>query len=345
MRWHDPQKPGGFGRKNPPRSPGHGLGRTPKPFAGQTAVRSAAFSPAARAGLLSLKRKSLRFLPENSLAGGTLPWVIGIMVFLCTLASIFAFALHQSMGDWADKLSQQISVQIVTADGKARRQQADAALALLPTIPGIENAVRLSDAESKALLEPWLGAGNVTDDLPVPILIEVTTSPGARIDLAALKAQVQQVAPDANLDDHERWLVQLNRLSTSLQMVALLVVGLILSATAAIAAFGTRAGLSSHRASIEIMHHMGAEDGLIANEFRYRFMLQGLKGGLGGLIAGLLVMLTLGHFASQIGSGLVPDLSLSALAWLLLILLPVFAALLTMMAAHLTVHRELAGYP
>lgn len=287
----------------------------------------------------------IRFLPKGGIAGGALPWVIGVMVYLCGLAAGFGLAVNAAVGDWAASLSREISVQVVHPDAAERQAQADAAMAVLEKTPGIAAVTPVSDAEAAALLEPWLGAGNVTADLPIPILLDVRLAPGVAIDVTALEAAVKAAAPAAALDDHERWLTRLNRLAGALETVAAAVVGLIFAATAAIAAFGTRAGLASHKDSIEIMHHMGAEDRVIAGEFRHRFMVQGLKGGIGGIVFAAATLLITDRFAEQLGRGLIPALDLSAYEWLALALLPVFAALLTRLSAQITVRRELAKLP
>jgi len=286
--------------------------------------------------------RSIRFLPENSIAGGALPWVIGVMVYLSSLATAFGIAVNDAVGDWAADLSRSISVQIVSADAEVRERQADAAVARLEEIPGVVKVHRVTDPEMSGLLEPWLGRGNVTADLPIPVLIEVTLESGRAVATEALAASLQQVAPSAEVDDHQRWLAALERLTDSLQAVAAVVVALLLAATAAIAAFGTRAGLAGHRESIEIMHLMGAEDNAIAGEFRQRFMMQGFKGGVLGLAAGTATVLITDHLARELGGGLLPTLDLGLVAWLLLMLLPPLAAALTMLAAQLTVRRELA---
>lgn len=290
-------------------------------------------------------RPRFSFLPQGSIAGGALPWVLGVMVFLCTLSASFGLTLDSAVNEWAGSLSRQISVQIVTADREDRERQAAAALTILKDTPGIKAVRRIDDSETTALLEPWLGKGNVTPDLPVPILLDVELLPGYNMNLTALGARLSKDAPDAALDDHERWLVSLNRLAKSLQAVSGLVVALILAATAAIAAFGTRAVLASHRETIEIMHWMGAEDRTIAGEFRYQFMLQGLKGGLAGLIMGVLVLFSVDYFADQLGRGLIPQLDPGFFGWIAILVLPIFAAILTMTAAHLTVRRELSKMP
>jgi len=289
--------------------------------------------------------RSIRFLPDNSIAGGALPWVIGVMVYLSTLASGFGLALNAAMGDWASSLADSVSVQIVNAQAEERDAQAAAALEILRATPGVRSARRVSPAETAALLEPWLGRGNVTDALPVPALLDVILEPGRSVASEALAARLEPAAPDAEIDDHARWLARLEDLTEALQGVAAVVVGLLLAATAAIAAFGTRAGLASHRESIEIMHLMGAEDSAIAGEFRHRFMLQGLKGGLLGLVLGTATLIVTDHLARELGAGLVPALALGGLDWLSLGLLPALAAGLTMLAAQVTVRRELAHLP
>jgi len=289
--------------------------------------------------------RGVRFLPAKGIAGGTLPWVIGVMVYLSALAGGFGFAMNNAVGAWAAGLSNSISVQIVTPEAEARERQAEAAIEVLGEVPGVRAVERVGTGETQALLEPWLGAGNVSEELPIPVLLEVTLAPGRSVDTDALAARVQRAAPDAAFDDHGRWLAQLNRLTETLRIVAGVVVGLLLAATAAIAAFGTRAGFAGHRDSIDIMHLMGAEDSTIAGEFRYRFMLQGLKGGIGGLVLGIATLLVTDRMAGELGEGLIPTLDLAALEWVALALLPGFAAALTMLAAQMTVKRELARLP
>lgn len=292
-----------------------------------------------------MARRHVRFLPEGSIAGGALPWVTGVMVFLSALAAGFGFALHGAVGDWASDLSRRISVQIVAAEQGERERQSEAALRLLKAMPGIGAAERVSQEETARLLEPWLGTGGVSDDLPVPVMLDLTRADNAAIDIRALTAALRTVAPDARVDDHQDWLNRLERLSRAMQIIAGMVVGLVLAATAAIAVFGTRAGLASQQASISIMHHMGATDQLIAAEFRRRFLMQGLKGGVGGLLMAAAIMGSTGALAARLGGGLVPKMALSPLGWAVLLALPLFAAFLTMMAAHVTVRRDLARMP
>lgn len=286
-----------------------------------------------------------QFLPKGSIAGGGLPWVTGVMVFLSALAGGFGLALHGMFDDWSQDLEHRISIQIVAPEKEDREMQIPAVLALLEDVPGIAEAKLLSTDETMRLLEPWLGAAAHADDLPIPALIDVRIASGMRVDPRALEAALIAVAPGARVDDHQDWLLRLERLARTFEAVSALVVALILAATAAIAVFGTRAGLASHSETIAILHHMGATDSMIAAEFRRRFMIQGLKGAIGGLAMAMLLILLAGSLAGQIGGGLVPSMRLEPTAFALLLVLPVFAAFLTMIAAHLTVRHDLARMP
>lgn len=287
-------------------------------------------------------RPPVRFLPPGREGGGVLPWVIAVMMYLCALAAAAGIALNGALTEWSGDLTNRITVQITHADAAERARQTEAALARLADTPGVASARALTDPEVAALLEPWLGSGNVTDDLPVPTLIDVMLDRDRRIDLDALAAKLARVAPDAQLDNHQQWLGRLLKLSGMLEFVALSVVAMVVLSTAAIVVFGTRTGLASHRDSVEIMHLIGAEDRIIAGEFQYRYMLHGFKGGVIGVVAAGATLAGLGRLIGAVGEGLVPLVALSPMEFALLALLPFAASALTMLTARVTVRHALA---
>jgi hypothetical protein len=48
---------------------------------------------------------------------------------------------------------------------------------VLEQTPGVDSARVITDAEQRALLEPWFGPDLPVEDLPVPRLIEITETP------------------------------------------------------------------------------------------------------------------------------------------------------------------------
>src|SRR5690606_14033966 len=99
-----------------------------------------------------------------------LPWVIAVMVYLSALSAAGVMALRGSVALWSDDMERQLTVQIVTGDAASRDRQTAAAATYLRSVPGVAAVHKLDQEEVDALLEPWLGVGNVSADLPVPAL-------------------------------------------------------------------------------------------------------------------------------------------------------------------------------
>lgn len=285
--------------------------------------------------------KAFYFLPPREKSNRFLPLIIAVMAYLALIGSATGLAIFNGTKEWSGELSRTMTVQIVHADAGERERQTGVVLKVLGETPGVLEAQRMSDDDLKALLEPWFGVGNVTDDLPIPEMISVTLRPNARIDGAALTARLQRDAPDAFVDDHQQWIGQLSSLSTMVQVAVLFSIVLIALTTLAIVAFATKAALATHRETIEIVHLIGAKDSLIASEFRKLFMLHGFKGGLIGLIAALITLVAFVYLAGRVGGGLLPKMDLEFGQIVALFLFPFVTSFLAMWTADVTVRHAL----
>jgi cell division transport system permease protein len=284
---------------------------------------------------------SLKLLPDGRESAGILPWVIGVMVYLCALALAGGIGLRAAASGWTADLAQTITVQINVPDAAERNRQAALVRNALEGQPGVASVRQLGPKEMAGLLEPWLGAGNLSADLPVPALLDVKLTDSSAGVIQAIEQRAKAASAAASVDTHQQWLGQLSRFTGSVEWTANLVVLLVALATMAIVAFGTRAGLATHRPTIEILHAMGAEDQLIAREFQGRYLIHGLKGGLIGLVAALGTIFLIGTLAHRIGDGLIGSVVLPWTAWVVLGVLPILAGLLTMATARWTVLRAL----
>ncbi|WCL54958.1 cell division protein FtsX [Gimibacter soli] len=281
------------------------------------------------------------FLPKDQAGDGLLPWVIGVMLFLTGLATAMGLALGQGLDRWSEGLATTLTVQIVDADAAVRARQTEDALKMLRATPGVTKAEVMADADVMALISPWLGDLPIDAGLPVPTLIHVELDKAGAVNTAGLAERLRATAKGARLDDHQAWMASILELVTALRLLLVGIVVLIVLSTVAIVIFGCRAGLATHRDSIEIMHMMGAEDSMIASAFDRRYLLHGLVGGLGGIIMAILVILALLHLAEEMGQGLLTaSLPGSGVLWWLL-LLPVIAGAVTMGTARITVRRAL----
>jgi cell division transport system permease protein len=279
-------------------------------------------------------------LPEGRIAG-PMPWVIAIMMFLTVLAAAAGLGLAGAASRLDDQIGGRITIQVVEADPVQRERQSAAAVAAIRPLPGIIAVRPVPDAEIQALLEPWLGAGLMRSDLPVPALIDVDLTPAGRARIEALRQAVSAAAPAARVDDHAQWLAPLARLIGTLQWLAAGLVLLMVGATAATVVLAARAALDTHRGTIEILHLMGATDLQVARLFQRRIALDALFGGLVGFILGGLVLIAIGDRVTALGSELLGSAAIPPEGWLILVGLPIFGVLLAMLVARLTILRAL----
>ncbi|MGQ0558529.1 MAG: cell division protein FtsX [Sphingosinicella sp.] len=279
-------------------------------------------------------------LPEGRLAG-PMPWVIAIMTFLTILAAAAGLALSGAAGRLEEQIGGRLTVQVVEANPRLRNAQAEGAVGVLRTLPGIAAVSRVGDDEIEALLEPWLGAGVLEADLPVPALIDVDLAARSPGDVERVRRAIAGVAPAARVDDNGSWLAPLAGLITALQWLAAGLVLLMIGATAATVVLAARAALDTHRNTIEILHMMGATDVQVARLFQSRIALDALFGGIVGFVLAAAVMLAIGERVSSLGSELLGSAALPAQGWAMLMAIPIFGVLLAMLVARLTILRAL----
>lgn len=286
---------------------------------------------------------TLNFLPEEKRHEATrlLPYVMAVMVYLSALALMGSLLLHSGFGAWTESLSNRLTVQVTEEDPVKKAADITAVTGLLEKTPGIDGVRRLSDGELEALLEPWLGAGNVTADLPVPAILDVRVSRNLALDLAALRSQVDGISGKIQIDDHQQWLGRFLRLMDTVEYTALGILLLVVLATVCIVIFGTKAGLAEHREIIAILHHLGAHDSMIARAYQNRFLKYGLKGGIIGLLLAYVTLVSLIYLSREVATGLVdtPPIPMTEVA--LLLVVPVVAGGIAMVTARFTVLRHL----
>lgn len=293
-----------------------------------------------KAGVRKFGTADRRLLPEGRLAG-PMPWVIAIMTFLTVLAASAGMGLGHAARSLDGDLAGRVTVQVLQADSQAREAEARAALDALTALPGVARAVRADQRELERLLEPWLGRGGLAGDIPIPAMIDVTLDPAQPSAPAEMRQALRAVAPSARVDDNAAWLAPLTGLIRSLEWLSAALVALMVAASAATVVLAARAAIDTHRATIEVLHLMGATDVQIARLFQRRIALDALFGGIVGLVAAVLVIALLGSNVSAIGSELLGSVALPLWAWAILLVLPLTGVAVAMLVARVTILRAL----
>lgn len=224
-----------------------------------------------------------RLLPGGRLSGPT-PYVIAIMMFVMVVIAAAGLALANAGALVAAGVDNRYSVQI--ADGAAK---APAAVQALRRARGVAAVRQVPVSEMRETLERWLGPEGAKADLPLPAMIDVDLEPGA--SPAAVASQVERAVPGARFVAHEAMLEPVLRAMRALYRLAFALVALIALATAAAVVLAARGALDTNKATIEVMHGIGATDDQVARLFQRKIALDSLSGGLAGAAAAALVLL------------------------------------------------------
>jgi len=270
-------------------------------------------------------------------AGGlrAMTWVMAIMLFLTLLAAALGLGTRQSAQALERQLAGRLTVQVVEGSPVLRDALAARTLAVLRALPDVRRATPVDRNALARLLEPWLGSASADADLPVPAMIDVDLATGADPDRVA--TAVGRISRQSRVDRHQRWMSPVSAFLDTLTWLALALVVLMLAATAAVVVLAARAGLETHRATIEVMHMLGSTDVQVARLFQRRIALDAAIGAAAGGAAALAVLAFLGSRLAALGSELLGGITLGASDWVLLILLPVGFVALATAAARMTI--------
>ncbi|MDR3531295.1 MAG: cell division protein FtsX [Rhodopila sp.] len=292
---------------------------------------------------------------RRAMSDRMLPLLVAAMAFLAAMALAGWFGTASLSRHWQQGVGASLTVQVPQAnDPSARGDQTRlaAVVAMLTGTPGVASAHALSDQELADLLKPWLGQGADRLAIPIPAVIAVRLTDTAT-DLGPLSRRLDQAAPGTLVEDHGVWIRRLAVLARSLQACAGLALLLVAAVAAAVIAVATRAGLSTRREAIEIVHGLGATDSYIAGRFAARATLLAAVGAAGGAVAALPVLLALARMAAPFAGqgGVAGDTIQDALGalppplWFALPCLPVSAAAIGFATAHGAVRRWLRRLP
>jgi len=262
-------------------------------------------------------------------------------MFINVLAAAAGLAMGGAALSLSDDLAHRLTIQIVEANPDIRSAQTQAVHHLLSGMPSIKSVNIVDDATLNRLVEPWLGKDAAEAGLPYPALIDVTLQDDANIDLRGLTADLVAVAPSVHVEPDMHWLSPFARLLTLLSVLAAGIVVLMMVAVAAAVVLSARAALNTHHSTIDILHLMGASDSQISRVFQRRIAAEALISGVIGLVGAVVVLVGVEVLIMSTSSEFLTGVFLQWWAWIVLALLPLFAAGLANLAARTTVMRAL----
>ena len=279
-------------------------------------------------------------LPREDTRDSALFFVVSALCFLCALASLATWSAYGAAESWAGRVQGEASVRLTNASVADADRLAEA----YRTQPGILSATSLSRDDMSDLLAPWLG-NNMPADLPLPVRIRVELDGAADTEtLSQLEEIAERAGLSVTIDSHDDWASDLNRSLAVLRNFGLAIVGILVTIVICVIAFATHAALLARRDVVHVLHTCGSSDRFISRLFEQRFFGLGLKGGITGSVlafgAATVVYILAQHAGER--NWLLPELQPDLGTGGILVLTPLLAAIVSMVAARITVGRALA---
>jgi cell division transport system permease protein len=282
--------------------------------------------------LLFVSEAERRLIPASGVRG-PVPLLIAIMTFVMVVVAAAGLALSNTASVVKAGVENRYSIQI--ADGSVK---APAAISAARTAPGVSRVEQVPPEDLRRTLERWLGPEGAKADLPLPVIIDVDLRPGA--DPSAVSDRIERDVPGARFVAHRTSLAPLLDALRGLTLLAFGLVLLIALASAAAIVLAARGALDTHRATIEVMHGIGATDDQVARLFLRQIAIDALLGGIGGaVVAGLILAAIVGgaSFATSLAGA--PPIGWDDAA--ILALMPLAVALLATLVARGALVRAL----
>lgn len=289
-------------------------------------------------------RKSGYDIPLHTRLGTEfLVMLIALMTYLLLLSASGSIGLGHMADKWVSGLENAMTIEIPASENA--QKQAEKLAEKLPKIDYVKTARVLTQSEIGDMLSPWLGNDtSVLSDLPLPTLVSVELTKRTPATTLSIKNTVNSTAPEAIVDSHEAWLVDLLKLTNGLRVTALIVFGLILFVTSFVIAGAVRSRMAMHQRELELLHTMGATDKYISLQF-IRYIFSQTTKGLGfGILAGLMTFIFFAVFTNQ-STGTLPELKMGQIDWIILASIPFLLLVIGTFTARQTVYSVLNEMP
>ncbi|MGB4106893.1 MAG: permease [Alphaproteobacteria bacterium] len=292
-------------------------------------------------------------LPLNKDEGTNfLRLLIALMSFLAAMALAGSFALDSMTQRWSSGLENKLTIEIPAEkqDGELRSAEEVASLlkqveAVLRNEPIVKTVDVLDDKDIQELVEPWLGADAPLQDIPLPGLVSVELNSSEPEAMEKMTRDIAVIDSGIVIDTHEAWLQSLLKMIGSLRFAAMAVVLIIAATTVTAIAGAIRSRIAVHKADVELLHLMGANDEYIIRQFQRHALTIALQGSMAGTVAAGAVLLTVKLASGGAMAEVLPVFTAHMAHTVAVAILPLIACGIAALTARFTVLRSLSLMP
>ena len=272
-----------------------------------------------------------------------LPAMIACLTGFAALLLAVAMCLTSALSSQSHDVIGSLQVEVPRAKvGDAAYM--DSVTAALKKTAGVEHVDVLSQNQMEGLLKPWLGDDFTLADLPVPEILDVKTDVkdnATTVNLPALRTALSAIDSNIHVDDRGPWVGHMVKAVALLQGVVLLVAVLLILCVLGMIILVSRTNLRLHFKTVSLLHMFGATDEYILRQFQWNNAWLAARGAFGGVLFALLVFITAVIVSTRWDSPVIPHISFGIGHIAMFIILPVFTALIALVATRLTVQSML----
>jgi cell division protein FtsX len=272
-----------------------------------------------------------------------LPAMIACLTGFAALLLALALCLTQNVREQSRAVIGTIQVEVPRSKA-SDTAYLDTLTRRLKETPGVETVTILGQREMEMLLKPWLGNDFTLADLPVPLIVDVTTAvknQSTTVDMAALRTRLHALDADIHVEVRGPWVAQMLRAGALLQGLVLVVAVLLMLCVLGMIILVARTNLRLHFKTVSLLHMFGATDDYILRQFQWNNAWITARGALAGVGIAALVFASAVVMSAQWDSPAIPEITASALHGVMFAILPVFTAMIALVATRLTVQSML----
>lgn len=272
-----------------------------------------------------------------------LPTMVACLVGFAALLLAVAMCLTDALSAQARDVAGVLQVEVPHARA-ADKNFIDGVTAELKRTAGVNDVVVLGTDTMEALLKPWLGNDFELGDLPVPSILDVKTDVKdghSTVNLTALRAALSKLDAGIRIEDRGPWVLHMVKAATLLQALVMLIALLLIACVIGMIVLVAKTNLKLHFKTVSLLHMFGATDEYILRQFQWNSAWLAGRGAMAGVLFAVLVFATAVILSVRWHSPVLPEISVSLAHAVMFVTLPIFTALIALVATRLTVQSML----
>ena len=272
-----------------------------------------------------------------------LPAMIACLVGFAALLLSVALCINHSLNAQTRDVIGMLQVEVPQAHA-ADKALLSNIVGELKRTEGIEDVTVLTTDQMEELLKPWLGANVALDELGVPVILDVKTAvrDGAMaVDVTELRRALAKIDAGVRVDDRGPWVAHVAEATSLLQALVVIIALLLLACVIGMIVLVAKTNLRLHFKAVSLLHMFGATDEYILRQFQWNSAWLAARGAVAGVLVATLLIATVTLFSVRWHSPLVPMVTITLGHGIVFVVLPLFTALIALIATRLTVQSML----